>query len=230
MFARTVKVSLIALGLAAVVAGVSVAGPQPGPHFSAGILAGYNAGTGIQFNGRLSDFAAGFPLGVKLGVGYATGEPGKATDARRIFINNATNGVPEESAHSWDFRLDFEYPVKLFHLKRAYLVGGPRYTRFLANFKFVGGNEDFDVKTNTWGVGVGLETMFAISSRVDLVFNGGYDYFPKATLTGHDTSYSPDGDDVNPREDYTYSDADKAINQPKHEFRLLAGFSYNFGL
>jgi len=209
--------------------GPAKAESAPKARFAAGAVAGYNAGTGLQLNGRLSDFALGFPLGLKFAIGYSGMEPGRATEARRIFINNATNGTPDEAAHCWDFRLDFQYPVKVLGLKRAFLQTGPRYSRFSANFKFIGGNEDFNVKTDSWGVGLGLESYFAISSRFDLVISGGYDYFPKSTLSGHDTSYSPDGDDVNPREDYTYSDADKAINQPRHEFRLLFGFSYNFG-
>lgn len=52
------------------------------------------------------------------------------------------------------------------------------------------------------------------------------DYFFSSRLTGHDTSYGPGGDDVNPREDFTYSHADSAIGQPKLRFRLMIGFSY----
>jgi hypothetical protein len=54
----------------------------------------------------------------------------------------------------------------------------------------------------------------------------GGDYFFDAKLQGHDTAYLPDGENVNPRDDFTYKDADKAINQPKIEFRLMIGFSY----
>lgn len=34
-------------------------------------------------------------------------------------------------------------------------------------------------------------------------------------VDGHDTSYSPEAEDANPKKDYTYSDADEAIGQPK---------------
>ena len=48
-------------------------------------------------------------------------------------------------------------------------------------------------------------------------------------LTGHDTSYSPDGDDVNPRKDYTYSDADRAVGQPTWRPVALVGLLYRLG-
>ena len=114
-------------------------------------------------------------------------------------------------------------------MKQAFIVGGPRYSRFKANFKYIGGNEDFDVKSNAWGFGVGLETYFPMSRSFDLMLSGSLTHFPKATLTGHDTSYSPDGDDINPREDYTYETADEAINQPKNEISLMLGVAYTFG-
>ena len=74
----------------------------------------------------------------------------------------------------------------------------------------------------------GLESAFAISPKFDLMVNAGVDYLPAAELKGHDTSYSPDGETGNERDDYTYDDADKAINQPEFEMRLLIGLKYNF--
>jgi hypothetical protein len=61
-----------------------------------------------------------------------------------------------------------------------------------------------------------------------MVFGGGADYFFESTLKGHDTSYGPNGDDVNPREDYTYDDADDAVNQPKIMGRFMIGINYGF--
>ena len=65
--------------------------------------------------------------------------------------------------------------------------------------------------------------------KMSLLLAGGGEYFFSSRLTGHDTSYSPDGDDVNPREDYTYSDADDAIDQPIFRPVALLGFSYRLG-
>jgi hypothetical protein len=189
---------------------------------------GYAGGAGAQVSATASRIASGFPLDLRLGIGYARMAPGSAAGARRIFINNATNGVPEEDGRVWDFRMDFLHPVSLPGIPHASLVLGPRYSRFLANFKFIGGNEDFDVTANQWGVGAGLESSYPIRAGLDLVLGAGYDFFPEAKLQGHDTAYDPDGDDVNPREDYTYEDADDAIEQPKHEWRAMMGV--RFGL
>jgi hypothetical protein len=197
-------------------------------HFSAGLILGYNSGMKFQGYGMVSNFAENFPMNARLSVGYSIVQPGDASAARRIFINNATNGIPEDKGRVLDLCLDLMYPVELLSIDRAFLFGGPRYSRFKGNFKYVGGNEDFDVTSNHWGIGSGIESYFRMSRRVDLVISAGIDYFFESTLTGHDTSYSPDGEEVNGREDYTYDDADDAIEQPKIEPILMFGFSYNF--
>ncbi len=196
--------------------------------FSAGLLMGYSSGFSVQGYALAANFAKGFPLRARLGLAYVATEPGDALAARRIFINDATNGIPEESGRTWEAKLDLQYPVALFSLERAFLYGGVRYARFTGNFKFVGGNEDFDVTSNHWGLGAGLESYFTVNPRFDMVLTAGLDYFFSSSLSGHDTSYSPEGEDQNPRNDYTYSDADAAIGQPKLDPVLMLGFAYNF--
>jgi hypothetical protein len=196
------------------------------PQVTVGVRAGYHDGAGVEAYGILRDFAQGFPLALRLGLTRTSVQPGSAWEARRVFINNNTNGDPEKKGRSWDAKLDFLAPVGL--LSRSYAYGGVRHASFTGNFRFVGGNEDFDVKSNQWGVGAGLESYFVVSSRVDVVINGGLDYFFSGTLSGHDTAYSPDGEDINPREDYTYSDADAAIAQPKWEPVVMLGLAYRF--
>ena len=62
-----------------------------------------------------------------------------------------------------------------------------------------------------------------------MILTAGIDYYFSCTLSGHDTAYSPAGDDVDPREDYyTYADADAAVGQPKLTPLLMLGVSYNF--
>ncbi len=198
------------------------------PTFSGGLELGYYGGAGFQAFGMVSNVAAGLPMNLRLAMGYTSVQPGLSAEARQVFINDATNGIPEKKGRQLDFRFDMLYPVKILNLPRAYLFGGPRHARFVANFKYVGGNEDFDVTSNQWGVGGGFESYFAMSPRFDLVFHLGIDYYFESTLTGHDTRYSPDGDDSNGRDGYTYDDADNAIAQPKIEPRLMLGFAYNF--
>ena len=196
--------------------------------FSGGVLAGTNGGPGVQFQGGIKDLAKGFPFILRFGIGYTSTDPGNAAGARKIFINNATNGVPEKKGRIWDFRLDFLYKVNWFSWQRFYLYGGPRLSHFTGNFNFVGGNEDFDIRSKQWGIGLGLEKFFPMSSKLDLVITAGLDYYKKDTLQGHDTSYSPDGETVNRREDFTYDDADEAINQPGFVPRVMIGVNYNF--
>jgi hypothetical protein len=201
---------------------------SPSPHFAVGLQFGYNDGVGVEVNGMVSEFAQGFPFQLRLGIRRTSVDPGVPLDARRVFINNATNGIPEQSGKTWNYRLDVLYPTNVLSLERAYFFGGVRHARFTGNFNFVGGNEDFDITSSHWGLGGGLEGHFAVASRMDMVIATGLEYFGSATLSGHDTAYSPDGDDVNPREDYTYSDADAAIGQPKLEPLLMLGFNYHF--
>ena len=193
-----------------------------------GLDVGFYDGTGWHLHWETANFAQGFTTAVRLGIGRSSMDPGNSADARRIFINNATNGVPEAHGSMWNYRLDLLFPVSIKSLTNTRLFVGPRYTKFKGNFKYIGGNEDFDVVSNHWGFGLGLESSFTISRKISLRLGSGIDYFKKTTLQGHDTSYSPDGVIVNQREDYTYEAADKAINQPGIELRLMAGFYYRF--
>ena len=97
-----------------------------GPRFYAGFVTGYNGGFGLQLSGTISNFAKNFPLSARFGIGYTSTDPGKPTDARKIFINNATNGIPEESGWFWDLRMDLMLPVKIF--SGSFLYAGPRYS------------------------------------------------------------------------------------------------------
>ena len=198
------------------------------PRVSAGIYTGYTGGFGLQGNITISNFAQDFPLSARFAVGYSTLDPGNPADARKIFINDATNGVPEKSGTDWNFRMDFMYQVPFLSMKRFFLFGGVRYSSFSADFRFVDGNEFFTISSSQWGLGLGGESYFMLVPGLDLVFSAGTDFYFNSALEGHDTSYSPDGQDINGRRDYTYSDADQAINQPKLMIRALIGFNYHF--
>ncbi len=197
--------------------------------YSAGLQAGYNGGPGFYLNSELSNFARQFPFKLRLGIGWSSvANPGNALDARKIFINNATNGRPEKKGWLYSFRMDLLYPVSWFKMSDMFLYGGPRYSMFTANFYFVDGNEDFDITSDHWGWGMGLTKAFKVSRHFDFQIDAGLDYFLSAILYGHDTSYSPDNENVNPREDFKYDDADGAINQPRFNFRLMMGLNYAF--
>ncbi len=198
------------------------------PIVTGGIMAGYTEGFGLQGNIMISNFAQDFPLSARFGIGYSSLDPGNPADARRIFINDATNGVPEKSGTDWNFRLDLLYKVHFLEMKRFYLFGGARYSAFSAEFNFIDGNEFFNINSNQWGLGFGGESYFMLVPGFDLVFSLGADYYFDSIIEGHDTSYSPDGQNINSRRGYTYYDADQAINQPKFMVRGLVGFNFNF--
>ncbi len=189
------------------------------------ILAGYQGGFNLQGNLLLTDFAKDFPFSIKIGYGFTRNNPGDALDARHIFINNNSNGTPEKKGTNNDFKMEFLYPTKIFKVKRSYLYGGIRYSHFIGNFNFVGGNENFDVIQNTWGIASGIEFHFPINKKTFLTMNSGMNYYFPNALIGHDTTYTPDGDNINPRKDYNYEDADNAINQPKFQLQAKIGLT-----
>jgi hypothetical protein len=202
--------------------------------YSAGIATGYNRGFGIQTNITASDFGKNFPVNLRLGVGLCLLNPGNAADARRLFINNATNGVPEKNGRSFDFRLDFMFPKTIFGNSNSYVVVGPRFSTFRGHFNYVDGNEVFDVTSKQWGVGLGLENHFRMTEKLSLFLTYGVDCYLPSTLTGHDTAYSPDNDNINPEENnqndnnpFNYKDANKAIYQPFIMPRVMIGLNFN---
>jgi len=198
------------------------------PKVGMSLAIGSKSGFGSEIACNFTNLASGLPFDLRVGIGYAHVTPGDPIAARRIFINDATNGVPEANGRNWDYKLDVIVPMNGFLLGKTSFYGGPRYSRFTANFRYVGGNEDFDVRSNQWGVGGGLESAFAITPRFDLMVTTGVDYLPSAELKGHDTSYNPNRETGKERDDYTFADADEAINQPKLEMKLLLGLKYNF--
>jgi len=225
-----VAIGILFLGITSMSYGQEkVKGPSK---LSAGILTGYNRGYSMQAN--LGYRNSELPFELRGGIGYTFLNPGNAMDARRVFINNNTNGTPEKSGRSIDYRFDFLIHKPIFGLKNSYIVVGPRGSSFKGNFAYIGGNEDFDVVSHQWGLGAGLETRFAMSPKLNLVIAAGLDYYFPSTLHGHDTSYSPDNDNKNPRNDnenddepFVYRDADEAISQPRWMPFALIGVTLN---
>lgn len=202
-------------------------------NFALGFSTGYNRGIGFQISATALHPLESLPVQIRLGIGITSLDPGNSADARRIFINNATNGVPEEKARSFDYRLDFMLDSDFINSDDSKIVFGPRYSSFKANFEYIGGNENFDVISRQIGLGLGYESQFRMNDNLNLMAAVGLDYFFNSTLTGHDTSYSPDNDNVNPRNDnanndepFTYHDANKAIKQPSIMPRVLVGVVY----
>jgi hypothetical protein len=222
----------IAAALVALILSGPLSIPNQARAHSGEFMLGYDGGPGVRFSLVASDFLNSRPLEARFGFGYADVSAGESDGARRIFINDATNGVPEKDGRSWSYFFDLAYPIGGQiggqSMSGLLLFGGPRYSRYTANFKFVGGNEDFDVTSHQWGFGGGLESPHEINYRTEWIIRAGVDYYLDSTLYGHDTSYSPDGEHVNPRDDYDWDDADAVIEQPGLVTSFMTGLRYRF--
>ena len=209
--------------------GAMVSPASAGMHASSGVSLGYNSGLGGEGSLTLQDVSPGLPFGMKLGVGWLSLDPGNAALARQVFVNDNTNGEPEEHGHRFDFRLDARYQFQKGALQRTWLLVGPRYSMYRGTFTFVGGNESFDVTTNQFGFGAGLEQVFVLGPHTDLSMGAGLDWFANSDFKGHSSVYSPDGTIIEQQDDFTYADANKAINQPRFAPRIMVGVQHHLG-
>lgn len=199
--------------------------PMPAPHSNllVGVTLGYNSGQGIDATISPQHLFGQSPLRARFGVRYASVNAGDAALARHVFINDNTNGTPQQSGHTMGLKFDLLYPVRLFASTQTHAFAGFRYTRFTGDYRYVGGNEDFEIVSHHWGFGGGLETAYPVSRRVAMTLTAGLDYFLPSRLYGHDTAYSPDGTTENPKAGYTYADADRAVGQPKLAPIMMVG-------
>lgn len=200
---------------------------SPRPYFLGGFFLGYNGGKTVDGSLTAGNLFGAFPLRLRAGLRFSYGNGGEAQAARHAFINDATNGTPEDHGKTWGVKLDFLYPVGLLpgHNTQAYV--GFRHANFTGTYRLVGANEEFNVTSSNWGFGGGLETQYPVSRSVSINLTAGLDYFIPSRLYGHDTAYTPSGSNqVNPRAGFSYSDADKAVAQPKLSPVMMAGLQF----
>jgi hypothetical protein len=194
-----------------------------------GLALGVDGGLGGEGSVTATGIAQDFPFAARLAVGFYTLDPGNANLARAVFVNNATNGSPEKSGHRWDIRLDARYPIQHGRLRGAWFFMGPRVSLFHADFNFVDGNEEFFVNSNQVGFGAGFEREYPINAHVNLSLSAGLDFYSNGTFTGHGSSYAPDGTLVDPKGNFGFVDADRAIAQPRMAPRFTVGMQRPFG-
>ncbi len=193
-----------------------------------GLETGMLNGFGGQLNLAVHRVSPYIPLGLSLGLGYYyQSDPGNGNDARDIFITASGDASIIESGRGTMISLDLSYQVKASPGLDFHFYGGPRYQYYQAAFRYLNNNEELFVKARTWGVGIGLQMHIHLSKKAFLQLGGGLDYYPPQHLEGHDTIYTPDGNDqVNPIDANTYEDADTAINQPGINPRVFLGISF----
>lgn len=198
------------------------------------LFGGYQEGFGTRLAATVGDLIPGAPVAFSAGVGYAIRDPGDALVARQVFINQNTNGTPQKSGYDWDLRLDAIYLFRVAGLSEFGVFAGVRRSYFGGDFRYVGGNEDFEVTANQWGWGLGVKLGWAMSRDWSLTGLVGLDHYPTWSMTGHDATYASDGTIVNGRDDgngaaYAARDADRAINQPKFVPSVLLGITWRPG-
>ena len=196
------------------------------------LAVGYYDDMGITLGLRLEDEKSHFPLYIqgRAGTTYQF-EPGNAEDARKIFINDNQGGNIQEYGQSYMLALDIGWMMVQKDSMQLELNASGILNHYKAHFAFIGNNEAFTVKTTALGIGVGGAMKLDLSgSNSSLILKGGIEYFPKTRIDSHGTYYyTPDGNDDNPRQDYSYEDADESINQPVLRPYVMLGIIFPIG-
>ncbi|MDH5718773.1 MAG: hypothetical protein OEZ22_14195 [Spirochaetia bacterium] len=202
--------------------------PVHGKNILVGPNIGYWGSPGGSFEVSLLDLNKKFPMGFIIGAGYFfQNNPGNAEEARRIFINDNTGGVIQKDGTILMTYFDITYPLYRSESFIFRLTAGPRYAKHTANFAFLGDNEVFDINSTPYGIGAGIRFDFELSKNFILKLGTGFDVYEKTQLGGHGKFYyDPDSIDDNPRQNYTYEDADKAIYQPDKFIKFVIGIDY----
>jgi hypothetical protein len=193
---------------------------------------GYYDDLGVTLGLRVEDTASDFPLYIqgRLGATYQV-EPGNAEDARQFFINDNQGGNIEEYGQSYFLALDLGWKMYAKGPLNLELNVSGLLNHYQAHFTFIGNNESFTVKTTSFGIGLGANLRILFSEiNSSLMVKGGVEYFPKTRIDAHGTYYyTPDGEDDNPRNDYTYDNADESINQPSFRPYVQIGLLFPIG-
>lgn len=205
----------------------------PRSSFLIGADTGFQNGYGVGLHTGLYNLDTQVPVGFNGGFFWSyQSNPGNANEARKIFINDNEGGTVEESGSSFLFYMNGLYDFYSYKTIDLLAYFGPRYNFYRAHFTFIGDNEDFTVKTNQFGFGFGIQPVVKVSKKVFIHLNIGVDFFFASRIEAHgEFYYNPDSQDDNPRaaennKDYTYSDANKSINDPATEMILKASVSY----
>jgi hypothetical protein len=227
-------ISTTAARAAALLAALAASSPARAADLSLSAVGGYQGGAGLRLAATVGNAVSGLPVALSAGVGYTRRDPGDPLLARAVFVNQNTNGTPEESGRIWDLRLDVVYLFELRGLREAGAFLGVRHSWFMGDFRYVGGNEDFEVVSSTWGWGAGVRGALAMTPAWSLALQVGFDHYPAWSMTGHDATYASDGSSVNAHSDgagytYTWRDADEAVSQPKFVPSLLFGVTWRPG-
>ena len=173
------------------------------------------------------------PVAFEVDLGYAWSDLGNATLASQVFINQNQVNNPSSSSGGTlfvGFNMTYPLPMKIGPAD-VLVVGGPRWARWAARHQYLNNNEDFDVVGKVWGLGGGLRAAMKLSEKFTGCLQLTVDYYPRASIYGHDATYYPDNNNVNERNNgagytYTYQDAVEATAVPHIRPRVMVGVMF----
>ncbi|GAA6761886.1 MULTISPECIES: outer membrane beta-barrel protein [Thermus] len=204
------------------------------------------AGAGLYGNlgGQLAvvaeDLAPGLPLGVRLGVGFATSD---ALDDGVDYLpgqkwgDYKKNNELTEWGQNITLSLDVLYKVTGLGLPvEVAPYAGLRYNLFSGgytdpkdNISGPFGINSYTVSSNQLGFGAGVRVAYPLMPNVSVVGDLGVDYYLKACFN---RVVEDDNGNVNRLSfcpgDSGYDDLDKLVTQPEWVFKARVGVAYRF--
>ena len=198
------------------------------------LMAGYYKGPSVSGTIGLSDVFDKVPVGFETDLGYSWTPAGDGTMARKVFINQNTGGDEDEQSSGGvlDFGLNATYPLnQTYGPVKFFVFGGPRYSHYDVRWDYVGGDEDFDIVANSWGLGGGVRGIMPLGKGFSAVMQLGVDYYFPTSIYGHDATYYPNDSNVNARNNgagytYTYADAVNSTTVPRLRPRVMVGIKF----
>lgn len=197
------------------------------------LSAGYYDGPSVAGTFGLGDLFEKVPLGAEVSLGYSWTDKGDAILARHVFINDATTGDEDvqSSGGVLDLAINATYPLnQTYGPVKFFVFAGPRFAHYDVRHEYVGGNEDFDIVSNVWGLGGGLRGLLPLGKNFNAILQLGLDYYPRGSIYGHDATYYPNNSNINARTEngytFNYDDAARATTVPHIRPRVMVGIQF----
>jgi len=213
--------------------------------FSVEAGAGFYGGFGGQLAVVAEDLAPGLPLGVRLGVGFATSDAlDDGVDAHVVLGYDLDDGTTwgdikedrEFSEWGQNVTLSLDVLYKPSGLGLPVEVApyfGVRYNFFSGGYTDPEDNDSTikaqTISSNQLGLGLGVRAAYPLMPNLSLVGDLGVDYYFQACFkwVGEDDSGNKSEDSVCPG-DSGYEDVNKFVTQPEWVLKLRLGAAYRF--
>lgn len=207
--------------------------------FSVEAGAGFYGGLGGQLAVVAEDLAPGLPLGVRLGVGFATSDAlnddvayARVTGTQK-WGDYKKNNELSEWGQNVTLSLDVLYKLNGLGLPvEVAPYAGLRYNLFSGGYTDPNNkvsDKSRTVSSNQLGLGLGVRAAYPLMPNLSLVGDLGVDYYFNACIkevtepdsgSKTESSFCPS--------DSGYDDANKFVTQPEWVFKLRLGAAYRF--